>query len=202
MLVAYGHSWIDGDGASGPERNLVSLAAARLGLAAVNRGVGGSRSGETAALVDADPPPPAARAVLLMTGLNDSRFSGTAEAALAAYAEALDVILTAVRHAAPLAAVVAVEQPHLVDYSLHSPYDNGSDAVLDAYNGVLRRIAATHHGVDVVRVLGWDPLTMLSEDTVHPNDLGHAEIAAAVAEHLGRRMSVPGPVDGGWMRPH
>lgn len=196
MLVAYGHSWIDGDGASGPERNLVSVAAVRLGLAAANRGVGGSRSVETAALVAADPPPSAARAVLLMTGLNDGRFSGVADSALAAYADAVDVILKAVRHAAPLAAVVAVEQPHLVDYSLHSPYDNGSDAVLDAYNGVLRRIAATHDGVDVVRVPGWDPLTMLSDDTVHPNDLGHAELAAAVAGQLRRRMSVPGPVDG------
>lgn len=195
MLVAYGHSWIDGDGASGPDRNLVSVAAARLGLIAVNRGVGGSRSVETALVVDAEPPPPATRAVLLMTGLNDGRFSGGAGDALAAYADAVDTVLTTVRRAAPTAAVAVVEQPHLVDYSRYHPYDNGSDAVLDAYNAALRRVAAAHPGTLLVRVPGWDPLTMLDDDTVHPNDLGHAEIATAVAARFGRPGTVQRPAE-------
>lgn len=178
-LTAYGHSWIDGDGASDPSRCLVRLAASALGLEADNRGVGGSRSTATAQLVVARPPA-GSRVVLVMTGLNDVRLHG--RAALAPYADAIDTILTTVRRAVPEALVVTVEQPRLVDYSRHAPHDRGSDDLVDALNATLRTVAGAHPGVLVVPVPGWDRETMLAPDTVHPDDAGHAYLAAAVVE--------------------
>jgi lysophospholipase L1-like esterase len=180
-LTAYGHSWVDGDGASDRGRTMAALVAAELGLELDNRAVGGSASTATAALVRARPPAPGA-VVLVMTGLNDGRLHGPAPEALAAYADALDTILAVVARSAPGARLVTVEQPRLVDYSLHAPHDQGSDDVVDALNDTLRRVAAEHPGVLVVPVPGWDAETMLADDTVHPNDAGHAYLARAVVE--------------------
>lgn len=56
-LVAYGHSWVGGAGATSSARGLVAVAVSRLGIAADNLAVGGSSSTETAArLVDEAPP--------------------------------------------------------------------------------------------------------------------------------------------------
>jgi hypothetical protein len=57
-LIAYGHSWIQGDGASGPARRLVDVAAREFGCEPINLGVGGSASTDTADLVGREPPPP------------------------------------------------------------------------------------------------------------------------------------------------
>jgi hypothetical protein len=40
-------------------------------------------------------------------------------------------------------------------------------------------VADRHRQAVLVHVDGWDPTTMLDDDTVHPNDLGHATLAAA-----------------------
>ena len=177
-MVAYGHSWVDGDGASAAASCLAALVAAGLDLELDNRGVGGSSSTGTAALVQADPPPPAT-AYLLMTGLNDLRLGGDAASALLEYAAALRTILDAVRRAAPDALVVAIAQPHLLDFSLHAPHNLGSNALVDTYNNELRRVAAEYPGTVVAEPAGWDAGTMLDEDTVHPNDAGHRCLARA-----------------------
>jgi lysophospholipase L1-like esterase len=178
-LTAYGHSWVDGDGASDPRRTLAVLVADALGLTLDNRAVGGSRSTATADLVATRPPSPS-RVVLLMTGLNDVRLLG--DAGPPEVATAVRTILTAVHQAVPQALVVVVEQPHLADYSRHAPHDRGSDALVDALNATLRDVAAEHPGVLLVPVPAWDAATMLAADTVHPNDAGHAYLASAVVE--------------------
>ncbi|WP_181884852.1 SGNH/GDSL hydrolase family protein [Arthrobacter sp. RT-1] len=177
-MVSYGHSWVDGDGASTKTSCLAALVAARLGLDLDNRGVGGSSSTGTAALTLAAPPPPAVL-YLLMTGLNDLRLGGDSPSSLEQYADALRTILGAFRQASPEAQVVALAQPHLVDFSLHAPHNRGSNALVDTYNLELRRIAAAHRGVVVVEPDGWDAASMLDADTVHPNDAGHACLARA-----------------------
>ena len=183
LLVAYGHSWVQGDGASDPSLRMVDLAAQALGLGQCNLGVGGSSTIETAALVGQQPPPPA-QLYLLLTGLNDLRLRGRAREALARYTDALRSVLAACRSSAPDALVIAVEQPYLLDYSLYPPHDRGSDAAVDRYNAVLRRVAAesaSQSGVVVVApVTDWDAATMLADDTVHPNDAGHAALANSV----------------------
>jgi lysophospholipase L1-like esterase len=72
-----------------------------------------------------------------------------------------------------------VEQPHLHDYSQHSPHNRGSDPLVDTYNQRLREVAARYTSVVLCRVESWNALTMIAADTVHPNDLGHREIARA-----------------------
>ncbi len=180
-LTAYGHSWVHGTGATEYDRCLVTLAARALGCAADNRGVAGTLSTQTAELASRQQIP-GSTMFLLMTGLNDARLHGSCVAGLDRFSAALRSIFRTFRAANPAALIVAVEQPHLLDYSLHAPHDRGSDADVDAYNRRLRRIVDGHPAVLLATVRAWDPPTMLAEDTVHPNDAGHAEIARAVAE--------------------
>lgn len=181
QLTAYGHSWVQGDGATGPHRRLVDVAAHALGCPADNWGVGGTLSSHTAELVSRQPPPRSG-IYLLMTGLNDARLHGGSPAALERYEGALGTVLHALSRRSPQAFVVAVEQPHLADYSWHAPHDRGSDAYVDAYNAVLRRMVGGYPRALLTVVAGWTPGTMLAADTVHPNDAGHSRIARAVVE--------------------
>ncbi len=177
-LCAYGHSWVQGDGASSPEGRFVDTAALGLRHAADNRGVGGTLSTQTAELVTRRPPP-AATLYVVMTGLNDARLHGTSRAAIEDFARALGTVLRACHEAGP-AATVVVEQPHLLDYSRHAPHDQGCDEIVDAYNERLRQVARASPAAVLAAVGDWDPARMLAEDTVHPNDAGHAALARAV----------------------
>lgn len=179
LMVSYGHSWIDGDGASTAEACLAARVATGLGLELDNRGVGGSSSTGTAALVRTDPPPPATL-YLLMTGLNDLRLAGDSASGLAEYADSLRTVLGAFRKAAPDALVVAVSQPPLVDFSLYAPHNLGSTALVDTYNTALRQAVSEDPRAALAEAPDWDAATMLDEDTVHPNDAGHACLARAV----------------------
>ena len=181
-LTAYVHSWVQGDGASSGSRRLVDVAALLLGCLQNNLGVGGTASAQTAELVRRKRPPPS-RLYVVMTGLNDARLHGGSPAALDSYADSLQTIFSATTSADRVAFTVAVEQPHLVDYSRYPPHNRGSDAALDAYNQRLRLVASRHPRVLVVATTGWDPRRMLSTDTVHPNDEGHEAVARAVV-HL------------------
>ena len=184
-MVAYGHSWVQGDGASDPRHRMVDLVARSLALSPCNLGVGGSSTTETATHI-AKCPPPSAQLYLLLAGLNDARLYGKAREGLARYAEALRSIVEACRSSAPLATIVVVEQPHLLDYSRYPPHDQGSDDAVDLYNAALRRVArqlvSPSHAVLVARAAQWDQATMLADDTVHPNDAGHAELARSVTD--------------------
>ena len=188
QLIAYGHSWVFGTGATLPERNLVTLVARELDLAADNRGVSSSLSTETAALVATGAP--AANVYLVMTGFNDARLHGASRDSQEAYCAALDHLLDAFDRASPGALVVAVEQPKIKDYSGYPPYNHGSDPVIDAYNSSLRRVAAKHPSARTASVAGWDADAMLADDGVHPNDLGHACLAAAIVQVIAGERSV------------
>lgn len=181
LMVSYGHSWIDGDGASTPEARLASRVASGLGLELDNRGVGGSSSTGTAALVRTDPPPPASL-YLLMTGLNDLRLAGDSASGLADYVRSLRTILGAFRGASPEALIVAVVQPPLLDFSLYAPHNLGSNALVDTYNAALRQAVTADPQAVLAEAPDWDAATMLDDDTVHPNDAGHACLARAVLD--------------------
>lgn len=189
-LTAYGHSWIQGDGASRPACRLVDVAAGRLGCAPTNLGTGGSSTTDVADLVRRRPPPPA-ELYLMMTGLNDARLHGTSPGALQAYSDALRAILAALHRANPAALTIAIEQPYLADYAGYPPHNRGSHAGIDAYNHALRAVVAGRPGSVPAVTTGWDPSTMLAPDTVHPNDAGHAELAAAVVDAV-TAARVPG----------
>ncbi|WP_162605981.1 SGNH/GDSL hydrolase family protein [Jiangella aurantiaca] len=182
-LTAYGHSWVGGAGASAPTTRLVDRTARALGLRVDNRGVSGTASPDTAALIRREPPPPSA-AFLIMTGLNDARLHGLSARGTEQYREALAQILTAVTTTAPAAAVVMVEQPHLLDYSGYAPHDQGSDDAVDRYNAILSEVANMFDAAVTARVADWDPGSMLDDDAVHPNDAGHAAVARAATAAL------------------
>lgn len=180
-LAAYGHSYVQGAAATAPSRRFVNIASSKLGCAFDNNGVGGSLSTDTVRLVTTNPPPPA-EYYLLMTGLNDARLYGGELTGIRTYATALAAVFEAFEMVNPSSQVIAVEQPYLCDYSQHSPYDKGSDALVDAYNRQLREVAASYASVVLARVGFWNKRTMIAADTVHPNDLGHREIARAVCQ--------------------
>jgi len=182
-LTAYGHSWVTGEAASDPSRGFVEAAARELGLDAINLGVGGSASAYTADNVSRQPAPESG-AYVVMTGLNDARRYGDSPESLASYVAALRMIFDALGDASPAAPVVAVAQPRLLDYSLHAPHDRGSDLTIDLYNDRLRIVVERSPQVVLVAARGWNPAAMLAEDTVHPNDAGHAELARAVVRAL------------------
>jgi lysophospholipase L1-like esterase len=188
VLSAYGHSWVDSSGSSQRDHCMAELAALRLDMAIRNEGVAGSLSADTALVVRRTPPVPS-DVFLLMTGLNDARLFGLADEALRDYAEALRGIFRAFDAANPRAVVIALEQPHLMEYSLHPPYDRGSHESIDAYNDVLRRTCDAWPFVLVVPVRGWCARTMLTDDGVHPNRLGNAHLARAVVEGYAARSS-------------
>lgn len=178
-LVSYGHSWVDGDGASSDRSSFAAVAARQLGLDVDNRAVGGSGSTATAELV-ASNPPPRAPLYVVMTGLNDLRLFGADPLALSGYSAALRRILTTLRRTSPNSLTVAVAQPYLVDFSLHPPHNRGSNTLIDEYNSVLRRSCAEYSRVALAEADDWDAALMLDDDTVHPNDAGHACLARAV----------------------
>jgi len=178
-LVAYGHSWVQGDGASRPASRFVDLVGSRLGGEPTNLGAGGTLSTHTSDLLSHEPAP-ASRIYVVMTGLNDARLFGDSRTELESYSVALQTIFATLASVNPAALIVAVEQPPLADYSLYAPHNRGSDMVLDAHNLRLRAVAARFPRVATANVTGWDPKTMLAADTVHPNDAGHAQVARAV----------------------
>ncbi|WP_299166498.1 SGNH/GDSL hydrolase family protein [uncultured Arthrobacter sp.] len=188
VLVSYGHSWVAGDGASFSRTSFAALAARELELALDNRAVGGSSSTATAELVVSSPPPPAPLYVV-MTGLNDLRLHGEESFALSGYSGVLRRILTALRRTSPNSLVVAVAQPYLVDFSLYPPHNRGNNQLVDDYNSVLRRASAEYSFVALAETDHWDAELMLHEDTVHPNDAGHACLAQAVLHAVASRRS-------------
>lgn len=179
LMVSYGHSWVNGDGASSRTSCLAYLVAGRLGLELDNRAVGGSSSTGTAALTRSAPPPEAVL-YLVMTGLNDLRLGGDSPSSLQQYGDAMRTIFGSLRQSCPGALVVALAQPYLLDFSLHAPHNLGSNALVDTYNAALRHLADAQPDVLVVEADGWDASSMLDADTVHPNDAGHTCLARAV----------------------
>src|SRR5688572_17460516 len=124
VLAAYGHSWVAGEAATDESHGFVELAARQLALDPINRGVGGSASPDTAAQLSRERPP-TAEIFVVMTGLNDARRYGDSAEALDTYAVALKSIFDEFSRASPAARLLAVEQPHLLDYSLYPPHDRG-----------------------------------------------------------------------------
>lgn len=184
-LSAYGHSWVEGAGASDASRSFVQLVAGRLRVPWRNHGVGGSSTEETAAVVSSR-----CRSNndlnLVMTGLNDCRLNGGSRSSESAYARSLSAIFNSLDGSGGVT-TLAIAQPHLASYSMHAPYDRGSSQSIDRYNAILHSVASGYP-TSVVRLPKWDSLTMLDPDTVHPNDLGHRTIADAVLLNLSRRF--------------
>lgn len=88
--------------------------------------------------------------------------------------------------------VILVKEPYLADYSLSTAHPHGSDAAIDAFNGVLDTLATEFPFAVTVdlNAAGWDPATLLQPDGVHPTDDGQRFIADAVTARY-RRTPLP-----------
>jgi hypothetical protein len=79
--------------------------------------------------------------------------------------------------------VVVLKDPVLNTWTgIGAPYNNGSDAAQALYATAIDDVVALFPATEVIAAtpVGWDKTTMISSDTVHPNDKGMAAIAAGL----------------------
>lgn len=171
-LVAFGDSITYGLGASAPDRAYIAQVAAAWGLPLANCAVSGSHLAEIAACAAATPLTPADTVVALV-GYNDMR-AGTP---LATFRAQLDGMLADVCGRAGRVRIGNCLRMTQAGY--HEAHGSaGSDAAVYACNQQIAAACAAA-GAQLVDACGrYDP-AHVTADLVHPNDAGHAQIAAA-----------------------
>lgn len=116
--------------------------------------------------------------VVLAGGLNDMRQVTDVPTFSAAYSAMLNAAVAhpSVRH------VFCCSLAHIVAYGDYPPHDQGSDAKNHLFNAEIASLASAA-GATFVDVHGGmaHNNALVSADGVHPNNLGHANIAATVA---------------------
>ena len=171
-LVAFGDSITYGLGASAPDRAYISQVAAAWGMPLTNFAVSGSHLAEIAACAAAQLLTPA-DTVLALVGYNDMR-AGTP---LATFRAQLDSMLADVCGRAGRVLIGNCLRMTPAGYAeIHGPY--GSDAAVAAINTQITAACAAA-GAQLIDACGrYDPYNVTS-DLVHPDDVGHAQIADA-----------------------
>ena len=185
-LLCFGDSITAGAGASTPAAAYANLIGAALGRHVDNRAIGASRIAEQ--LHDAIRPAVVDRndVVLFLTGYNDVR-AGTP---LADYQQQLDAALTTLRATAALVAVGTCLRMTPAAYMAYGPqWNHGSDAAVTAYNASIATTAAAH-GCRLATMEDYNPWNT-TDDLVHPNDMGHRQIAQAMLAALQLRLILP-----------
>lgn len=93
-------------------------------------------------------------------------------------------------------AILVMKDPVLANWALYSPFNVGSDAARNSYAAAVDEIVAEFPtAIAVDGNSGWDKTTMIaSQDSVHPNDRGHARLADLVDAALKVKITdfVPG----------
>ena len=207
-LFTFGHSYVAGLGASKPDRAWPLIVAARTCRPLVNKARSSDLSAETEnqflMTVDSFR---RGDVVVIETGVNDVRLFGPDADLANRYAQHLTEMVSYLRSTqrGQEIPVVFVVDPGISAsaWGKYPPYDKGSQEVADDYAEKLKDVAAVMSDVSVVDVRSTWSEEHIAADGVHPNDTGHATIAAAVgealrAERLGRcqdvtRIQVHGP---------
>ena len=152
------------------------LLAAELGRPLVEIAHGGDVAARCLSRMESAPDQPIDSDVVVWEcDLNDARRWGTDPAHLASFRRTFVATVGRMRHGK----VIVVEDPPITGWGLYPPFNHGSVAALDAYNAIIEQSVTPP--VQVVKVLGWDPATMLARDAIHPNDRGKRAIADTVA---------------------
>lgn len=173
-ILAYGHSYVSG--VPGQPPPWPALLASTLGLPLMDLGHGGDVGSRCLSRMErAAVPTTDGDVVIWECDLNDVRRYGLDASHLQGFRQAFVAALARMRRGR----VVVVEDPPITGWGLYPPFNHGSIAALDRYNAVIEGTAPP--SVHVVKVLGWDPTTMLARDAVHPNDAGKRAIASTVA---------------------
>lgn len=171
-LVAFGDSITFGLGASTPDRAYISQVAAAWGMPLTNFAVSGSHLAEIAACAATQLLTPA-DTVLALVGYNDMR-AGTP---LATFRAQLDSMLADVCGRAGRVLIGNCLRMTPAGYAeIHG--SAGSDAAVSAFNQQIAQACAAA-GAQLIDACGrYDPYNA-TEDLVHPDDVGHAQIADA-----------------------
>jgi hypothetical protein len=173
-LIAFGDSNTWGMGATPRHRCYANTVAARLGRTLDNRAVNGTFVDAHLAAIQATTFAPGDLAIWL-TGYNDMR-GGTD---LDLYAAQLDAGLAAC--AAPLWLGNCLRM--VEDGYRDAPGGFGSDARVAEMNIRIAAVAARHAHVRLIDVCAaYDPIH--NADLVHPDNIGHAQIADACVQGL------------------
>jgi lysophospholipase L1-like esterase len=205
-LVAFGHSYVAGLGASRGDRAWPAVVAARTCRPLVNRAGSGDIAAETEVhVLNAASSLQPRDVVVVETGINDVRAFGADGDRLHRYGQRIRGILSTLQDVGRGVPVVLVADPGIAEtaWDDYPPYDRGSQAVADAYADKLREVAADFPDATVVDVREAWSGAHIHADGVHPNDEGHALIAEAVESALRsqgldrcrpvRRLDIEGP---------
>ena len=179
-LVVYGHSMPAGGGASADSRGTPCWPPTSSGSSWSTTPTG-QRLDHAALTLGRARRPDARDAVVLHTGLNDIFRRGEA---------AVDRGRLAIRRflAGTAGAGRRVIFPECQPgWWQHTPAGRNLQPAYDAWNDMIREEAAAAPRVDVVDVCEtWDPRRFASFPDFHPNDEGHARMAAALVAVLSR----------------
>ena len=178
-LVVYGHSMPSGGGASDVALSYPEVAAAVLGMELVNRSQGGSSAVVAANLMAAAPTAGPQDTVVIHTGMNDIFRRG--DEAVVQGREGIERLLSGTSRAAQRVLVLEC-QPHSW---LDTPPQRDLQSAYDAWNAMLLDEATIWPKVEVLDTCAtWDPMVSTTPPHYHPNDAGHALIAAELAALL------------------
>ena len=200
-VLAFGHSYVAGLGASRPERAWPAAVADATCRTLVNHAGSGDISAETEnRVLLAEDTIRRSDVAVVETGINDVRLFGPDADLLNRYGRHLTELLDHLqaRRDVPIP-VVVVADPGIAAsaWDDYPPYNKGSQELADAYAAKLAEVAEQFPNVTVVDVRsGWSA-EHIHPDGVHPNDAGHALIADAVRSVLhDRALSRCRPVTG------
>jgi lysophospholipase L1-like esterase len=185
-LVAFGHSYVQGNAPGAPAQPWAPRVAKRLGVCSDNRGVSGSESKDTAGFV-ASYEPAKQDMVAIETIINDVFVGGVR--GVPAYRANLEKMLEHLTKDgdAPKRVAVLIDpppaawtgRPHQAP-----PYLHGSDGTLDRYADATKDVAKKYDATVVDLRRGWDPEHDELPDELHPDEAGTARIARLVTRAL------------------
>lgn len=178
-LVAFGDSITVGDGAHDHAFGYAQLLASRLGFLLDNCAVSGTRMIDHRAAIEACTFR-SSDVVIWLTGYNDMRIGTSLEEYQTDLRAALALI--------PGAYVGNCLRMPPDSYAI-PPNDKGSDARVAEFNRVIAEEASAAGCVPINACGAWD--TRLCDDTIHPNDAGHAQIARAFLRAMPRPVYLP-----------
>jgi lysophospholipase L1-like esterase len=178
-LLAFGDSITVGDGASAYTNGWAQLVARQTGLVLDNRAMSGTRMQEQQAAIAAATITPA-DTIVWLTGYNDMRIGTPLEDYRAGLRSALAGI--------PGAYVGNCLRMLAASYAI-PPNDKGSDARVGDFNAVIAEEVRAAGCRLVDASAAYDPRD--SDDTIHPNDTGHAAIARAFLVAMRRMVYLP-----------
>lgn len=180
-LVVFGHSMPAGSGASDPSLGYAVLTAQALDLPLANYADGGTGAANATKTMEAAPPVGPRDAVVLHTGLNDIFRRG--DDAVARGRQAIRHFLQGTEDAGRRVVVLECQMRSW----RFTPPERNLQAAYVAWNDMLREEAAASSDVEVLSTCeAWRARRYIDYRRYHPNDEGHALLAAQLTDLLSR----------------